>query len=101
LANLNARTYRPSLAVTKENCANNHANPQFSAMAFTSGQNPVGTGANRIGGNGVLSFIRSIARTIHNEDNEPPNPQTEHMSGSGAKVQQPAEDLTDSLRDTR
>jgi hypothetical protein len=96
LVNLNARAYRPTPVVTNETDANNI--PHISTMAFTPGQNPGSNSANTTAGNGIFSFIRSIARTIHNEPNEPIVTSTEYvLSRPDAEIQQIADEVTDPL----
>jgi hypothetical protein len=103
LVNLNARTYHPTPVVTNETDANNRPIPHIPTMAFAPGQNPDSNGANTSRGNDILSFMRPIARTIHNEPNEPIEPiatSTEYVSQPDAEVIQTAEVHPGTIRDS-
>ena len=69
LANLNARSYRPPPIHTdsKDDHGDNGRAVPLSSMHFAAGRVHNLSEVNATSGNGIFSFVRSIARTIHRD----------------------------------
>jgi len=60
LANLNARSHQSDLTVAKD------ITPALPTVDFSSNQNPASGGTN-VSSSGVLAFVRSIVRSVHDD----------------------------------